>query len=158
MWQHAQLSEQIRHWDTLASCWDVKQASNQPTIVTSSDTVTSPLWPSGKASASRAGMLFVWCLTSQQHACVSQGQICSDNCTCCHTEIEAAHQTFYLTQSQYTDTRPISPSADPIAPGAWQVEVDEVESWICSFYLSVAARKITVADPSLRYASMFLGR
>ena len=29
-------------------------------------------------------------------------------------------QTFYLTQSQYTDTGPTSPSADPITPGAWQ--------------------------------------
>ena len=25
---------------------------------------------------------------------VSQGQICSDNCMCCHTEIEVADQTF----------------------------------------------------------------
>ena len=63
--------------------------------------------------------LFVGCLTSQQHASVSQGWICSDNFTCCHTEIEAADQMFYLTQSQYTDTRPTSPSADPITPGAW---------------------------------------
>ena len=29
---------------------------------------------------------------------------------------------------------------------------------IYSFYLSVAARKIVCADPSLRYASMLLGR
>ena len=29
--------------------------------------------------------LFVGCFTSQQQACVSQGQICSGNCTCCHT-------------------------------------------------------------------------
>ena len=64
--------------------------------------------------------LFVGCLTSQQHASVSQGRICSDNFTCCHTEIEAADQTFHLTQSQYTDTGPTSPSADPITPGAWQ--------------------------------------
>ena len=64
--------------------------------------------------------LFVGCLTSQQHASVSQGWICSDNFTCCHTEIEVADQTFYLTQSQYTDTRLTSPSADPITPGAWQ--------------------------------------
>ena len=64
--------------------------------------------------------LFVGCLTSQQHASVSQGRIRSDNFTCCHTEIEAADQTFYLTQSQYTDTGPTSPSADPITPGAWQ--------------------------------------
>ena len=64
--------------------------------------------------------LFVGCLTSQQQASVSQGRICSDNFTCCHTEIEVADQTFYLTQSQYTDTGPTSPSADPITPGAWQ--------------------------------------
>ena len=64
--------------------------------------------------------LLVGCLSSQQHASVSQGRICSHNFTCCHTEIEAADQTFYLTQSQYTDTGPTSPSADPITPGAWQ--------------------------------------
>ena len=63
---------------------------------------------------------FLACLTSQQHANVSQGRICSDNFTCCHTEIEVADQTFHLTQSQYTDTGPTSPSADPITPGAWQ--------------------------------------
>ena len=65
-------------------------------------------------------LLFVGCLTSQQHASVSQGRICTDNFMCCHTEIEAADQTFHLTQSQYTDTGPTSPSADPITPGAWQ--------------------------------------
>ena len=64
--------------------------------------------------------LLVGCLTSQQHAIVSQGRICSDNFTCCHTEIEVADPTFHLTQSQYTDTGPTSPSADPITPGAWQ--------------------------------------
>ena len=67
--------------------------------------------------------LFGWllaCLTSQQHASVSQGRICSDKFTCCHTEIEAANQTFYLTQSQYTDTGLTSPIVDPLTPGAWQ--------------------------------------
>ena len=64
--------------------------------------------------------LLVGCLTSQQQASVSQGRICSDNFTCCHTETEVADQTFYLTQSQYTDTGPTGPSADPITPGAWQ--------------------------------------
>ena len=68
----------------------------------------------------RQRLLLVGCLTSQQHASVSQGRICSDNFTCCHTEIEAADQTFHLTQSQYPDTGPTSPSADPITPGAWQ--------------------------------------
>ena len=65
-------------------------------------------------------LLFVGCLTSQQQASVSQGRICTDNFTSCHTEIEAADQTFHLTQSQYTDTGPTSPSADPITPGVWQ--------------------------------------
>ena len=64
--------------------------------------------------------LFVGCLTSQQHASVSQGQISTDDFTCCYTEIEVADQTYYLTQSQYTDTGPTSPSADPLLPGAWQ--------------------------------------
>ena len=62
----------------------------------------------------------VGCLTSQQHAGVCLGRICSDNLTCCHTEIEVADPTFYLTQSQYTDTGPTSPSVDRITPGAWQ--------------------------------------
>ena len=60
------------------------------------------------------------CLTSQQQASVSQGRVCSDNFACCCTETEVADQTFYLNQSQYTDTGPTSPSADPITPGAWQ--------------------------------------
>ena len=64
--------------------------------------------------------LLVGCLTSQQHASVSEGRICSDNFTCCHIEIEVADQTFHLTHSQYTDTGRTSPSTDPIKPGAWQ--------------------------------------
>ena len=62
----------------------------------------------------------VACLTSQQHASVSQRRICSHNCTRCRTQIQVADQTFHLTQSQYTDTGPTSPRADPITPGAWQ--------------------------------------
>ena len=57
---------------------------------------------------------------SQQQASVSQGPIYSDNFTYFHTEIEVADPTFYLTQSQYTDTGSTSPSVDPITPGAWQ--------------------------------------
>ena len=74
----------------------------------------------GPSLVSAAVGWLVGCLTSQQQASVSQGRICSDNFTCCHTEIEVADQTFYLTQSQYTDTGPTSPNADPITPGAWQ--------------------------------------
>ena len=76
--------------------------------------------------------LLVGCLTSQQQASVSQGRICSDNFMCCYTEIEVADQTFYLTQSQYTDTGPTSPSADPITPGAWQGS-----HWSANFFKSL---------------------
>ena len=62
-------------------------------------------------------LLFVGCLTSQQCVSVSQGRICSNSSVCCHTEIEAADQTFCLTQSQYTDTGPTSTSTDLIMPG-----------------------------------------
>ena len=61
-----------------------------------------------------------WLLKVPATYSVSQGRICSDKFPCCRTEIEAADQTFYLTQSQYTDNEPTSPSADPISPGAWQ--------------------------------------
>ena len=46
--------------------------------------------------------LFVGCLTSQQHASVSQGQICSDSCMCCHSEIEAADQRERESVCKYT--------------------------------------------------------
>ena len=49
-------------------------------------------------------------------------------------------------------------SAGTGQPGVSLLWVGEVESWICIFYLSVAARKIVCADPSLRYTSMLLGR
>ena len=65
---------------------------------------------------------------SQQHASVPQGRICRDSCVCCHTEVEVAHKTFYLTQSQYIDTEPTSPGADSIMLGALQGS-----HWITSF-------------------------
>ena len=43
-------------------------------------------------------------------------------------------------------------------PGVSILWLGEVERWICNFYLSVAARKLVWADPSLRYTSMLLGR
>ena len=62
----------------------------------------------------------------------------------------------------------------PVAtlPGAWRCRISdgtgwpgvsilwlgEVESLICNFYLSVAARTIVWAELSLRYTSMLLGR
>ena len=144
MWQHVELSEQIRPWDTLACCWDVKQPSNKSFVKKAGAWPTCDqklLWLVGclredaavetkatlKVVRTRVKVcsytlevcLFVGCLTSQLQASVSQGWICEDNFTCCHTEIEVADQTFYLTQSQYTDTGPTSPSADPITPLVW---------------------------------------
>ena len=43
-------------------------------------------------------------------------------------------------------------------PGVSKLWLGEMESWICNFYLSVAARKMVCADPSLRYTGMLLGR
>ena len=65
--------------------------------------------------------MLVGCLSSQQPAkCISGTDFFSENSTCCRTETEAADQTFYLTQSQYTDTGPTSSSADPVTPGVWR--------------------------------------
>ena len=36
---------------------------------------------------------------------------------CSHTGVDVLDQTCYLTQSHYTDTRPTSPSIDPVQPG-----------------------------------------
>ena len=43
-------------------------------------------------------------------------------------------------------------------PGVSTLWLSEMESWICNFYLSAAARIIVFADPSLRYTRMLLGR
>ena len=60
--------------------------------------------------ASCCCLLLSGCLTSQQHATVSQGRTCEDNCSSCHTETEVADQTSYATQSQYADTGPTGPA------------------------------------------------
>ena len=78
---------------------------------------------------------------------------------------------FSLAMSSHTSDLKIG---TPVAtlPGAWRYRVStgtgrpgvsilwlgEVEGLICSFYLSVAARQIVYADPSLRYTSLLLGR
>ena len=85
-------------------------------------TSTTPL-PSTMSSWFTSASTVCWlvgCLTSHQHASVSQGRICSDNFTSYHTAIEVADQPFHLTQSQITDIGPATPSTDPITPGAWQ--------------------------------------
>ena len=75
-----------------------------------------------------------------------------------------------LSRSSHTSDLKIG---TPVAtlPGAWHYRVSagtgrhgvsilwlgEMESLICNFYLSVAARKTAWADPSLRYNCMLLG-
>ena len=92
----------------------------------------------------------VACLTSQQHACVSQGRICSDNFTCCHTEIEVADQTFYLSQSRYTDTGLTNPSTDPISPDAWQGS-----HWSANFQVTGMTRPGKIPSPAGFEARIF---
>ena len=159
MWQHVQLSEQIRPCDTLAFAGTLSNqpANNNPSMeyeyadgVSDVDAENSlhlavvtvflllmfsreggsgtgrpvPLMNCATGSLFCHQLLpnwvsmFVGCLTSQQHANASQRRIYSDNCTCCDTETAVSDQTFYLTQSQYTDTGPTSLSTDPITPGA----------------------------------------
>ena len=74
-------------------------------------------WPLIFFSMSRFVCWFVCCLTSKQHASVSQGRICPGNCTCCHTETKVADKTFHLTQSPCTDTGPTSSCAYLKTPG-----------------------------------------
>ena len=75
----------------------------------------------GSLIESGGGLFVGWLLNVPATCqCVSQERICSDNFTCCHTEIEAADPTFHLTQSQYTDTGSTNPSTHPITSGAWQ--------------------------------------
>ena len=59
------------------------------------------------------------CLVEHRSFSTLEGGM-SDEFTCCHTEIQVADQTFYLSQSQYTDIGPTNPSTDPVTAGTWQ--------------------------------------
>ena len=59
---------------------------------------------------------------------VSLGRISLDNCTCCHTEVEAADQTCCLIQPQSADTRPASSSTDPLPLDAGMTRLGKAES------------------------------
>ena len=86
-------------------------------------------------------LLSVGCLESQQYACVSQDRICSDYCTCCHTETDVEDKSLYCTQSHYTDTGTTSPSPHPLTPGAMQVSY-----WSTNFEVTGVKRR---SDPDL---------
>ena len=62
-----------------------ENAQTKPAISSSQSTDTGPV-PPCTAPGILGSWMFVGCLTSQQHASVSQGWIYSDNCMCCHTE------------------------------------------------------------------------
>ena len=88
--QRKRWEDNIKEWTGLEWNTILRKAENREgwrTLV-----VKSPVVP--QRSARLWVFLLVGCLTSQQHASVSQGRICTDNFTCCHTEIEAADQTF----------------------------------------------------------------
>ena len=101
-----------------------------------------PRWPSGKASASRAE----------------------------DPGFESRLRRDFSGWSHTSDLKIGTPVAT--LPGAWRYRVStgtgrlgvsmlwlgKVERLICNFYLSVAARKIVWADPSLRYTSLLLER
>ena len=44
VWQHVKLSEQIRPWDTLACCWEVKQPTKKQTLPLYDRSLAFP-WP-----------------------------------------------------------------------------------------------------------------
>ena len=47
-------------------------------------------------------------LTSQQHASVSQGRICTDNFTCCHTELQIIKPSTSPSHSILKPGRPVT--------------------------------------------------
>ena len=98
------------------TCWKIRPRSRAALLkIKMIQTILPDVWCYGFCARLS---FFVGCSTSQKHAGVSQRRICSQNCTSCHTEIEVADQTFYLTQ--YADTRKASSSTDPLTPGARQ--------------------------------------
>ena len=48
------------------------------------------------------------------------GLITEVSVVCAAIPVEVVDQICYLTQSQYTDTGPTSPSTNPVMPGVWQ--------------------------------------
>ena len=67
----------------------------------------------------------------------------ADNFTCCHTELEVADGTFYLIQSQYTDTWSTSPGADP------KIQAPGREShWSANFEVTGMTRPGKIPSPA----------
>ena len=91
---------------------------NNPLIIDQNLGSSAPVHHTSDHRGTDNNCLLVAYRPSNMLVYLGDGSACTIS-TCCHTEVEAADPTFYLTQSQYTDTRPTSPSTDPITPGAW---------------------------------------
>ena len=101
-----------------------------------------PRWPSGKASASRA------------EDPGSKSRLRRDFSGSSHTsDLKIGTPVATLPGAQRY--RVSTGTGRPCVSILW---LGEIESLICNFYLSVAARKIVWADPSLRYTHLLLGR
>ena len=132
MWQHIKLSEQIRPWDTLACCWDVKQSTSKQTWEKSRTWKTGIEPKSAAVEANEAVpeavcgreetlavlndkrlFLFLGCFKSQQQADrLSKTNQLRQLHVPPHWDRFADQITCYLIHSQYTDTRQTSPSTD----------------------------------------------
>ena len=102
---------------------------------------TPPRWPSGKASALRAAD--AWFDSRFRRGCSCGSSDTGD----LHigTPVATLSGSWRCGVSAGTDWSGVS-----------MLSLDEIESLICSFCLSVAARTIVRADLSLRHTSMFL--
>ena len=169
MWQYLELSEQIRPRDTLSCCWDVKQPSNKQIKL---DRSRCWLWPrlvSFMTSSVLHSSFFNICLSPsllQPRWPSGYGVRLESG----RSRVRIPLATGFSGSSHTSDLKIGTPVAT--LPGAWHYRVSagtgrpgvsilwlgEVESLICNFYLSVAARKFVWADPSLRYTIMLLGR
>ena len=113
--------------------------------------IDKALWAPLQGPALLRLSLPVGCVTRQQYSCVSRRRICSDNCTCCHNEIGVVDQACYLTEIQYTDTRPTSPSTDPVTPGARKAatRVPTLSQWYGSSLVSPRGKRGPNPGPPL---------
>ena len=94
---------QLQIWRGLLRPTSQTNASLKQTVTANAFTGRNISLSSGSSSIV---CLLVGCKTSQQHACISQGGICRDNCTCCHTEIEFADKTISSSHSTLTPDQP----------------------------------------------------
>ena len=79
VFQHVKLSEQIRPWDTLACCWDIRQPSNQLCL-----SCTVPQYRESGIRADKGELIRVFCCSCVMIHCkwhailVSSGWPCSE--------------------------------------------------------------------------------